>query len=281
MSISEDLKARVRKKFNELYSNDEKISKQWSAIQSGSATYEEAHAYGERLGDLIREALNEVTGEDLPGGSMAYDIADAVVGDQLRLADQYMLEGCKAIQSGMNKTARVGIRPIEPPSREDVIREVVGKVAAVSEYSPESLDGIIDFATWNLETASKYMQVNADFLTRAGCDMLIMRTYEGPHWDPHRGKGGSIQDCKFCKERATNGWQEYRGSAEQEIYRRHRGCRCMVVTKFGDKMNTAWTGAVGNSMRELYAKESARLRKLDAENYRKEYERLKEARRRT
>lgn len=61
MSISEDLKARVRKKFNELYSNDEKISKQWSAIQSGSATYEEAHAYGERLGDLIREALNEVT----------------------------------------------------------------------------------------------------------------------------------------------------------------------------------------------------------------------------
>ena len=74
MSISEDLKARVRKKFNELYSNDEKISKQWSAIQSGSATYEEAHAYGERLGDLIREALNEVTGEDLLARCLCHEI---------------------------------------------------------------------------------------------------------------------------------------------------------------------------------------------------------------
>lgn len=271
MELSQELYDRVHDRFEQILKEHPRIDELIRKKLRKTATYEDAHEYAQLFGEALREAMNAVTGEDLPASKISIDIADKLIGDHLRECDETMRAYCESVQKSMNDAHRIGIKPISPPSRENIVVAVVEKVATLETYSPEALDGIIDFATWSLETADQYMKANADFLTRAGAQMLIMRTYEGPHWDPHRGKGGSMQNCKFCQERATDGWVEYRGRSEQEIYRRHRGCRCMVVTKFSDKINTAWTGKTGTDLQEIYMRERARLRELDSMDYTERY----------
>lgn len=271
MELAEELYGKIHKRFEEILRDDPRIDGLMQKNLRREATYIEAHEYGQLIGDALREAMNVVTGEDLPGGRMDFSMANRLLGDHLRECDETMAAYCEAVQAGMNDVYGIGVKPKPPPSREETIRELVSKAAQVEEYSPEVLDSIVDFATWSLQEADQFMKTNADFLTKAGVNMLIMRTYEGPHWDPHRGKGGSLQDCKFCKERATDGWQPYMGSADTEIYRRHRGCRCMVVTKFDDKLTAAWTKKSGQDMVDLYNQESRRLRELDKMGYVERY----------
>lgn len=275
MELSQELYNRVHERFEKILEDNPRIDELMQKALRKQASYADSHEYGRLIGEALREAMNSVTGKYLPEGKMPMDIADRLLGDHLRECDETMRAYCEAVQKGMNDTYKIGVKPIAPPSRENTVAAVVKKVTEVETYSPEALDGIIDFTTWSLETADQYMKANADFLTRSGVQMLIMRTYEGPHWDPHRGKGGSMQNCTFCMERATDGWEPYAGSAEQEIYRRHRGCRCMVVTKFSDKLNTAWTGKTGQDMQEIYMQERERLRKLDSMDYIERYNDLK------
>lgn len=275
MELSQELYEKVHARFEQILRDDPRIDELMQRAFRRTATYKDSHEYGQLIGDALREAMNIVTGDDLPPSGMDLEIADRLFGDHLRECDETMRAYCEAVQKGMNDKYGIGVKPISPPSRENTVMAVVEKVALIDNYSPDAIDGIIDFATWSLETADQYMKANSDFLTKAGARMLIMRTYEGPHWDPHRGKGGSMQDCKFCKERATDGWEPYQGSADQDIYRRHRGCRCMVVTKFDDKINTAWTGKTGQDLKSMYNQERERLRKLDSMDYAQRYEDLK------
>lgn len=275
MELSQELYTRVHERFEQILKSNPRIDELMQKALRKNASYEDSHEYGQLIGEALRDAMNSVTGEDLPAGRMPMDVVDRLLGDHLRECDETMRAYCEAVQKGMNDTYKIGVKPISPPPRENTVKAVVEKVAALEAYSPESLEGIIDFATWSLETADQYMKANADFLTKSGVQMLIMRTYEGPHWDPHRGKGGSMQNCKFCQERATDGWEPYAGRIEQEIYRRHRGCRCMVVTKFDDKLNTAWTGKTGQDIQEIYKRERERLRELDSMDYIERYNDLK------
>ncbi len=45
----------------------------------------------------------------------------------------------------------------------------------------------------------------------------------------------------------------------------------MVVTKFGDKMNTAWTNKSGQSLVDIYNQERKRLKELDSMDYKERY----------
>ena len=49
----------------------------------------------------------------------------------------------------------------------------------------------------------------------------------------------------------------------------------MVVTKFDDKLNTAWTGKTGLDIQEIYKRERERLRELDSMDYIERYNDLK------
>ncbi len=273
MELSQELYERVHSAFEQIIADNPRINELMIKALNKTASYEDSHEYGSLIGNAIREALNSVTEEDVT--TIPIDIADRLFGDHLRECDELMRAYCEAVQRGMNDSYKIGIKPVPPPSRENTVVAVVEKIASLEAYSPEAIDGIIDFATWTLETADQYMKVNADFMTKAGVDMVIMRTYEGPHWDPHRGKGGSMQHCLFCQERATDGWVDYNGRAETEIYRRHRGCRCMVATKIKGKLSTAWTGAEGPDIREMYNMERERLRKLDSMDYIERYNDMK------
>lgn len=275
MELSQELYDRVHNRFEAILKKKPRIDELMQKALRKEASYTEAHEYAQLIGDALKEAMKAVSADDLPTKSMPFDVADKLLGDHLRECDETMRAYCEAVQKGMNDKYKIGVKPISPPSRENTVVAVVEKIAAAETYTPETIDGIVDFATWSLETADQYMKANADFLTRSGVQMLIMRTYEGPHWDPHRGKDGSMQDCKFCQERATDGWEPYAGRAEQEIYRRHRGCRCMVVTKFDDKINSAWTGKAGVDLQEIYRHERARLRKLDSMDYVERYQEMK------
>ena len=121
---------------------------------------------------------------------------------------------------------------------------------------------------WNMEAMDEFQKINTDFLYAAGINSLVSRSYEGPHFDPHLGKGGrghqtgGMRDCRYCKERATNGFVDYEEKRnDPEFWKRHRGCRCLIVTKLAHEreFQTAWSKNTGKNIRELYMQEQKKV----------------------
>lgn len=268
----------ILKTFERKLKQDKTIKYLKKKISSETATMLDAKEYALTAGQYLEEAIRScVNAEALPDGKMVYEIADKIIGNPLRYSKSLVDEVCSSIQLAENIKSGIGLKPVIPPQREETIKAVISKISAAETYSEKILKEAVDIPTWSLQDVDSFIKNNTDFMNRSGIRMLIIRTYEGKHFDPHRGKGGSMQDCKFCMQRATDGWVDYDSVDRDEIFRRHVGCRCEILTKkSGEKIQSAWSKEHGESVRDLYNSEQARLRSLD-NKYKKIYQqRIKE-----
>lgn len=281
--IGEELYSRVRKEFYRIINEEDKeVGQILAKIRAGSDDFELAHKYAEKLGEALEKAIfKEISPGDLPDGRFYYDIADKVIGNPLRANGISINEICSEIHGNANTKAGVNIKAIIPESREETIKAVVAEISNLEEYTPEALRQILDIQTWSLQDVDEFQRVNSKFLLKSGMSVEIIRTYEGPHFDPHRGKHGSMQDCKYCKDRAYAG--PYAGlydlGLESEIWKRHPGCRCVIVTKREKTYQSAWTRTEGESVRDIYMQEQKRLKQVDSMSMKEKYEEINRKRR--
>lgn len=281
--LSEQLLDRVRTEFYRIINEDDSgVGSLLREIRAGSSDFTLAHDYAVRIGDALERAIfSQVGADDLPSGRLTQELAEAVIGEPLRISDDMVNEVCALIQTNANAAAGIGIKAITPKPRLSAIEETVARVAELDEFSELGIRAIVDMPTWSLEVVDMFVRANMDFQNRAGFDWTITRTYEGPHFDPHIGKGGrghqagGYRDCKFCKDREYHG--KYSECDTSEIFRRHKGCRCIILTEKPDgTLQSAWTRREGTDVKQIYRQERERLKKLDSMSRNARYEELAE-----
>lgn len=122
----------------------------------------------------------------------------------------------------------------------------VGLKARKSSYDPSAADAIAgaisgrdsigegidaaknDILLQSQKTADRTMQMNAEFQSRAGMQVLVSREYDnvGVHTTDKGGK----DDCQWCMSRCGSD-VPYQEAYAKGMFERHPGCGCVITYK--------------------------------------------------
>lgn len=202
--------------------NDEKLARLKAKLADKAATYADAHAYAQQLGELLSKTLGEtVTAEVLPDGTMYFNIADRIlrplmVDDFNSIAD-YTAE----VQRLQNESTGIGLKGVRAELNEDRIDGIVNRV---SSEPFENIDWILrdPIVNFGMSVVDDTVKANGDFLYKAGMSPVIVREAE-------------YKCCKWCSN--LEGKYPY-GTEPSDVYRRHEKCRCETsLSREGTRQN--------------------------------------------
>lgn len=197
------------------------------ALEKGGVTHKDSHAFAIELGRILAEALEgEIRVEDLPDDRMYYNIAKRVIEPNLQRNYELVGDYARDVQGLLNRKAGISIRAIKPPINQDRIDGIVNKLATYEDFSKGKWllrEPVVNFTQAIVDDTVK---ANADFQYRAGLRPKIIRKEAG-------------NCCDWCK--AVVGVYDY-PNVPQDVYRRHRYCRCTVDYLPGDgKKQDIWS----------------------------------------
>ena len=212
--------------FNGYVLKDRRLSQISRRIRDGTATFTEAHDYAERLGENLSRALtNTLTADNLPNGTLYYNIATRTVVPALENNYTLINDAAKQIQKSIDAKSGIGLEGVS------------------ADFPIERINGLIDKMTGQdlLEAAVKwlgepivnnseafmddYIDANAKFRHDVGLKATITRIA-----DP--------KCCDWCA--ALEGEYEY-GKAPDDIYRRHEFCRSVVTYRSQRTSQNVWS----------------------------------------
>lgn len=125
---------------------------------------------------------------------------------------------CEAVQTELNKAAGIGIKAIRPELDQDKIDGIINRLSEEETFEKISWileEAVVNFAENIVDSA---VSENAKFQHKAGLKPKIIRKEVG-------------NCCDWCKQVA--GSYEY-PDVPEDVYRRHRYCRCTVEYDPGD-----------------------------------------------
>lgn len=219
-----ELEAQLRGDFSQLFAENKKIERVFKRMRNGVATYEDAHLFAIEIGDILKKSFNDL---DITGANLE-EISKIIVANAM--TQNYNLSSmvCAVVQENLNDFAEVGLNPLQPSINISKINGLQTKLVE-SESSAVQNEIATAMATYTQSVVDDWVKINADFQARAGMHPIIVREYEGMHYDPHRKP--HWQDCKYCQSRA--GTYDYR-TVTNEVFKRHLDCKC-IVTYYPDK----------------------------------------------
>ena len=181
-------------------------------------TLTNVHSFSNKVGDALAEAFGSITAEDLPEGTMFYNIADRVMRPPIKEAYVMVSDVADEVQTRANRKAGIGLKSIRPPIEEDRVK---GLIDAVTSAEFEKTEHFLDYPVQCLvdHFADHHMEKNAEFLDNSGIYTEVIRTAEATC-------------CPWCSDRAGT-YDGYRAAQENEAFARHDGCRCTVEIRSG------------------------------------------------
>lgn len=198
------------------------IKKKLKALKDKRATYQDANDFAIELGDILASAFSSnISTEDLPDGKMYYNIAKRLI--EPNMIKNYELVGdyARIVQESLNKQAQISIEAQKADLNQDRIDKLVNKI---SEYdSFEQGNWLLNEPIKNFTQAivDDTIKKNADLHYKAGLRPKIIR----------REKGNC---CDWCKSIAgVYDYQEVKNTGN-DVFSRHRYCRCTVDYVPGD-----------------------------------------------
>lgn len=208
----------IRDSISKAFDKSPKLERIYKRIRDGTATYEDAHKFAIELSNIMcRELWNY--SHELNGDEMSGYLLEELLTKHGRLTNAV----CESIQLTLNDSAGLGLNAVTPPIDAD---RVAGIVTAMgnAEETEEVFKTIEEpFKTCALSHVDAWVKSNADFQKRAGLNPVIVRKFEGAHYD---AKSKKMRICKFCSDLA--GVFDY-DEAPKDVYVRHLGCRCNVL----------------------------------------------------
>lgn len=186
------------------------------ALKNKKASYKDANEFAEELGEILADTFKDkIKTEDLPDGKMYYNIAQRIIDPNMHMTYDMVGDYSRDVQALLNQEAGISIAALKADINQDRIDKIVEKVSSYDSYADGKWllnEPMINFAQSIVDSTIKK---NADFHYKLGFKPKIVR----------REVGGC---CKWCKDKA--GVYDYESVKDtgNDVYRRHRYCRCTV-----------------------------------------------------
>lgn len=220
--IAPKLLKKIQYDFKNKFDNSKIIRELYRKVEQGNATYKEANEFAIEVGELLSGSFKKnLSSSVLPDGRMYYNIADRIIRDTLGNNYELVADISAKIQEILNKKAGIGIKAIKPKINEDKVRGIVDIVSGKEKYDDIAYmlgEPVINFSQSVVNDA---VRENADFQYKAGLSPKIIRTSTG-------------KCCEWCDKLA--GIYDYEAVSDtgNNVFRRHKYCRCLVEYAPGD-----------------------------------------------
>lgn len=198
-------------------------------IVEGHATYADANEYAIENGKSVADAFaKHLSSSTLPDGRMYFNIANRVISPVLEKAFTSVVERAVGVQTGLNKMAGIGLKGIRPELNQDRIDGLINKVSNAEIF--DDVAWVLDepVINFNQSIIDDTIESNVEFQGKSGLSPTITRTCVGGC-------------CDWCRDIA--GVYSY-PNVPQDVYRRHRYCRCTCEYDPGDgskKRQDVWS----------------------------------------
>lgn len=226
--IAPALLEKLRNAFNEKFNQNKKIKDLYQVIQEGKATYREVNELSIEVGDILAEVFQENLSSDiLPDGRMYYNIAKKTVEPMMVNNYNIVIDNGVIVQELLNQKAGMRIKAQVPALNQSRIDGIIDRLDAEEVF--DDIKWILDEPVKNFTQAvvDDLVKVNVEFHYNLGLRPKIVR----------KAAPGC---CKWCD--ALEGEYEYPDDVPDDVYRRHRFCRCTVEYNPGDgRRQNVWT----------------------------------------
>lgn len=219
--IAPELLENLQEAFRIKYNANARVKDLNLKLKSGKATYKEANEMAAELGEMLAEVFGEnISADMLPDGRMYYNIGQRVIGPTMTQNYELMSEYAKETQTQINRSCGLGINGKKADLNQDRIDGIVDKLDKdVFEKTKWLLDEPIKNFTQSI--VDDTVKTNAKLHHNMGLRPKIIRTEVG-------------NCCKWCK--SISGVHDYEAVKDtgNNVFRRHRFCRCTVEYSPGD-----------------------------------------------
>ena len=219
IDIAPELLEKLRKSFSEKFNNNKKISKILSTIREGNPTYSEVNELSIVVGDILAEVFQENLSSDiLPDGKMYYNIAKRTVEPMMVNNYNIVSENAVVVQEILNKNAGMGIKAQVPDLNQSRIDGIIDRLDEAEFF--DDIKWILDEPIKNFTQAvvDDAIEKNTEFHKELGLVPKVTRIVRN-------------DCCDWCREVAGT---YYSPNIPDDVYRRHRFCRCTVEYDPGD-----------------------------------------------
>ena len=220
--IAPELLKEIQYSFHENIKENMTIQDLYEVLHSGKATYNEADRFAVEMGNALAKAFREnVSSGVLPEGKMYYNIASRIVPPELRDSFEEIADYAQAMQKGMNERAKLRIKAQRPKYNKDREKGLIEHICRADRYDNVRKEFEEDIVNFDQSVVTDTLKENAEFQYQSGLSPVIRRV----------AAGGC---CEWCSRLAgTYRYEDVRDTGN-DVYRRHRACRCDVTFDPGD-----------------------------------------------
>lgn len=236
--IVPELNKAIETAFQSGMNGDRRVRSITKRIAEGKATLEDVHEYSVRVGENISKALTECITEDvLPNGTMYYNIADRTVRPALHTGYDLVNEAAAETQKAIDAANKIGANAVHAIFPEARVDSLLDKMTGEGE-AYDALRWLYEPIVNNTQAFfDDFVRENARVSAKLGLRATIKRT-------------ASAGACEWCA--SMTGSYEY-GEEPDDIYRRHRYCRCSVTFsrergRYQDVHSKRWYNEDGNAL---------------------------------
>lgn len=203
------------------------IKNKLKALKNKKANYKDANEFAVEIGNILSDTFQDkIKTGDLPDGKMYYNIAKRLIEPNMVKNHNLVSEYSKEVQSILNKKANISIKAQKADLNQDRIDKLIDKITGYDSYEDGKWllkEPVINFTQ---AVVDETIKKNANLHYKSGLNPKIIRKEHG-------------NCCDWCKE--IVGTYSY-PDVPEDIYRRHRHCRCTVDYYPGDgKKQDVWS----------------------------------------
>ena len=204
---------KIRRAFISEILKNERLKKLLDKLEAGEATYADANEQAIEVGEILARVLADaIKPEDLPNGTMYYNIAERILDPTLKTNHQLVTAYASDVQRILNEKAGLHIKPQIPAVNQERIDGLVNRISSEPFKIGKWLlsEPVVNFSQ---SIVDDLVKENADFQYKAGLQPKVIR----------RSVGGC---CDWCD--GLVGTYNYPYEVPEDVWRRHRYCRCVV-----------------------------------------------------
>lgn len=228
IDVVPQLQENIAEVLGDILENNDSIKRLNKKLETGEATYADAHAYSIAIGDAVTDALGQnITSDTLPDGKMYYNIAQRVLTPLLKDDFEMVANYTAEVQKSQNLGAGIGLNAVKAELNADRIEGIVEKVSN-DEFDKVSWVLGEPIVTFSESVVDDTLKANCQFQSKAGLKPQIRRRSQ-------------IGCCSWCSN--LEGVYEYPHDVPDDIYRRHERCRCLTEYVADGILQNVWTKA--------------------------------------
>lgn len=232
--IVPELLERIETEFKNKTEKSKILKKKILALKSGKATHLDSNEFAIEVGNILADVFkNEITEDALPDKKMYYNIAKRLIEPNMKTNYDLVSDYSREVQEVLNEESNISLKAIKPEINQDRIDGIVNKISGYDDFKEGKwllYEPIINFTQ---SVVDDTIRTNADFQFKSGLTPKVVRKEAG-------------NCCDWCKEVA--GTYNYPDEVPNDVWRRHRYCRCTVEYFPGDgRKQDSWTKKWGDA----------------------------------